>query len=88
MRERVELFGGELHAGPRPGGGFVVRVHLPLDHPATAPTTATTAVRSPDAPAAAPAPVTPGAPAPQTPPQVPPLLPPPPTSGASRPRPF
>jgi signal transduction histidine kinase len=31
MRERVELFGGQLHAGPRPGGGFVVRAHLPLD---------------------------------------------------------
>jgi len=34
MRERVELFDGELHAGPRPGGGFVVRAVLPLDQPA------------------------------------------------------
>ncbi|HEX4903445.1 MAG TPA: sensor histidine kinase [Acidimicrobiales bacterium] len=30
MRERVELFGGELHVGPRPGGGFRVRATLPV----------------------------------------------------------
>ena len=29
MRERVELYGGHLHAGPREGGGFAVRVSLP-----------------------------------------------------------
>jgi signal transduction histidine kinase len=30
MRERVGLFGGELTAGPRPEGGFVVRAVLPM----------------------------------------------------------
>lgn len=29
MRERVQLFDGELDAGPRPGGGFRVRARLP-----------------------------------------------------------
>ncbi len=33
MRERVELFGGELRTGPRPGGGFVVRAEVPLRSP-------------------------------------------------------
>jgi signal transduction histidine kinase len=31
MRERVSVFGGEMSAGPRPGGGFGVRVRLPLE---------------------------------------------------------
>ena len=30
MRERVTLYGGELYAGHRPEGGFVVRASLPL----------------------------------------------------------
>jgi signal transduction histidine kinase len=29
MRERAALHGGRLRAGPEPGGGFAVRVHLP-----------------------------------------------------------
>jgi signal transduction histidine kinase len=31
MRERVRMYGGELHAGRRRGGGFEVRVLLPLE---------------------------------------------------------
>ena len=31
MRERADALGGELHAGPRPGGGFRVTATLPLD---------------------------------------------------------
>jgi signal transduction histidine kinase len=30
MRERVQLFGGTLNAGPKPGGGFLVRARLPV----------------------------------------------------------
>lgn len=35
MQERVEVFGGEFFAGPRLGGGFAVRVSLPLDEART-----------------------------------------------------
>jgi signal transduction histidine kinase len=30
IRERVALFGGDLEAGPKAGGGFVVRCRFPL----------------------------------------------------------
>ena len=29
--ERVKIFGGEMSAGPAPGGGFLVRARLPPD---------------------------------------------------------
>ena len=36
MRERCQLLGGELTAGPRPGGGFEVKARLPLAPAGTA----------------------------------------------------
>jgi signal transduction histidine kinase len=35
MRERVALYGGELHAGPGSNGGFVVSARLPVESAAT-----------------------------------------------------
>jgi signal transduction histidine kinase len=31
LRERLGLYGGELDAGPRPGGGWRVRAIIPLE---------------------------------------------------------
>lgn len=36
LRERVTIYGGELQAGPRPAGGWLVRARIPAD-PMTAP---------------------------------------------------
>ena len=45
MRERVRVIGGELHAGPRPGGGFEVDARLPLQGEEEAALAAATAGR-------------------------------------------
>jgi signal transduction histidine kinase len=31
MRERVDVWGGELRSGPRPGGGFMVHANFPFE---------------------------------------------------------
>jgi signal transduction histidine kinase len=36
IKERVALFGGQMHAGTAPGGGFVVRCSIPLEGAGTA----------------------------------------------------
>jgi len=33
MRERIELYGGQLQTGPKPGGGYEVRATIPLRSP-------------------------------------------------------
>jgi signal transduction histidine kinase len=33
MRERAAAFGGQLEAGPRPEGGFLVKATFPLQAP-------------------------------------------------------
>ncbi|HEY6396851.1 MAG TPA: hypothetical protein VIX82_05295 [Solirubrobacteraceae bacterium] len=33
LRERIALYGGVLEAGPRSGGGWIVRARFPLDAP-------------------------------------------------------
>ena len=35
MRERAEMVGGTLHAGPAAGGGFAVSADLPIKEPPT-----------------------------------------------------
>jgi signal transduction histidine kinase len=35
MRERAEIYGGELESGARPGGGWRVRAHVPLGRSVT-----------------------------------------------------
>jgi signal transduction histidine kinase len=37
MRERVELYGGTVRSGPRPGGGYQVTATLPFTEPAALP---------------------------------------------------
>jgi len=33
LRERTALYGGKLDAGPRPGGGWLVRARIPVGPP-------------------------------------------------------
>jgi signal transduction histidine kinase len=47
MRERVRVFGGELHAGPRAGGGYRVTARLPMQDEEEAALAASTAGREP-----------------------------------------
>jgi len=62
LQERMALYGGELDAGPRPGGGWTVRARFPVGLPAPPPAgRAVTAPRpvavTPSVPVPAPAPV-------------------------------
>ena len=37
LRERMAVYGGELEAGPRPDGGWLVRARIPADLVPTVP---------------------------------------------------
>jgi signal transduction histidine kinase len=50
MRERIEMYGGTVEAGPLPAGGFGVRAHLPCPQPDGAPAGPEAAPLAPDAP--------------------------------------
>ncbi|MFD7940857.1 sensor histidine kinase [Streptomyces sp. NPDC059755] len=63
LRERVSVFGGELHAGALPDGGFGVRARIPAPAPTPAPAPAPTPAPAP-APTPAPTPAPAQAPAP------------------------
>ena len=53
LRERIALYGGELDAGPRPGGGWRVRARIPVGAPVPPPGagTASPVVAGPPLPA-------------------------------------
>jgi hypothetical protein len=36
LRERITVYGGELDAGPRPGGGWRLAARIPLEPPVAA----------------------------------------------------
>jgi signal transduction histidine kinase len=46
MRERVEIYNGDISAGPRPGGGYCVRVVLPTTDTDSRPSVASAASRT------------------------------------------
>jgi signal transduction histidine kinase len=50
MRERIEMYGGTVEAGPLPAGGFGVRAHLPCPQPDGSPAAPEAAPPAPDAP--------------------------------------
>ena len=57
LRERMAVYGGELEAGPRPDGGWLVRARIPADLVPTVPrVTGPTPVTGPAGPAGEPAP--------------------------------